>query len=102
VTTLPRVDGLLRRFVRSARPPDPFATLELQCRLSRLAGELRDLERAEPQRFAAAHHMRAALWAYDRTLEDALRMMRLPVPEGGGPVARLLAETSLRSVGWTW
>jgi hypothetical protein len=96
------VDALLRRLGRYARQPDPFATLELQCRLSRLAGELRELERAGPRAIATAHHMQAALWAYDRTLEDALRLMNLPVPGGGGPVARLLAEASLRSAGWDW
>ena len=93
-----------RRVVGRAAPPaaDPFKTLELQARLTRLARELEELECGSSPRFAVGHHARAAMRAYDRTLADACELVGLPVPPGDGPAARLLAEASLLNAGWSW
>ena len=70
---------------------DPFRTLELQARLSRLAREMDALDRSHsPPR------------AYDQTLAEACARAELPVPSGNRPSDRLLAEASLLQAGWTW
>jgi hypothetical protein len=87
-------------------PPDPFRTLELQQRLSRLSSELGTIddgrEASGRQQFASGFHATAALLAYDRTLDEACELAGLPAPEGDGPTRRILAEASLMQAGWTW
>lgn len=96
---------MLRAFPRLRRaepPPDPFQTLALQARLSRLAAELARLDAPAERGFARGHHLRAALEAYERTLDDACRLAGVPVEHGRGPAHRLLAEARLAERGWTW
>lgn len=95
---------LLRRRLRLGvePPPDPFRTLELQSRLTRLADELEALECESARRFARGHHARAALLAYEQTLDEACALAGLPVPTGTGPEHRLVAEASLLQAGWKW
>jgi len=81
---------------------DPFRTLELQARLSRLAKEMETLDREPSPRFALGHHAQAATRAYDQTLAEACELAGLPVPRGEGACDRLLAEASLSQAGWTW
>jgi len=81
---------------------DPFRTLELQTRLSRLSREIELLDREPTPRFAMGHHARAAIKAYDQTLAEACRLQGLPVPQGEGATDRLLAEAALLQAGWTW
>ena len=83
-------------------PADPFRTLELQTRLSRLSREIELLDREPTPRFAMGHHAQAALRAYDQTLAEACALQGLPPPEGDGPTDRLLAEAALLQAGWTW
>lgn len=82
--------------------PDPFQTLELQVRLSRLAGELDALARTPGRHFATVHHSRAAMLAYEQTLDEACRLVGRPVPAGTGPEHRMLAEVELLQAGWQW
>jgi len=102
------VKDLVERMRRSMtgrveRPTqDPFRTLELQARLSRLAGEMDTLDRTHSPRFALRHHAQAATRAYDQTLAEACALAELPVPSGNRPSDRLLAEASLLQAGWTW
>jgi hypothetical protein len=90
-------------FSRARTPsgPDPFETLMIQNRLTRLAGEIYRLEQ-DGGRWARAHHLSAAQAAYDKLLVDACRLLDVPVPEATPAVRRLLAESELRSRGWTW
>ncbi|MGH8776993.1 MAG: hypothetical protein ACRDWI_18215 [Jiangellaceae bacterium] len=91
---------VLRRS-RGCPTPDPFETLGVQLRLGRLAAEIRRLEH-DDGRWARAHHLTAAQAAYDDVLAEACRLLGLPVHDATAPVRRLLAETDLRSRGWTW
>lgn len=81
---------------------DPFETLELQTRLGRLAAELRVLDDPGNRRFGTAHRIRAVQEAYERTLDDACRLIGVVVDPGRGAAHRLLAETALQERGWTW
>jgi hypothetical protein len=94
---------LARSVWRRSRPsgPDPFETLTIQTRLTRLSGEIRRLEQ-EGGKWARAHHLNAAQGAYDHLLTEACRLLGIPIPDASPPVRRLLAETELRSRGWTW
>jgi hypothetical protein len=92
----------LARLLRPDPPPDPFETLQLQARLSRLAAELARLDSHGERGFARGHHLRAALEAYERTLDDACRFAGLPVEPGRGAAHRLIAETRLAACGWRW
>ena len=98
--------GTVRRRLGRGQPaptgPDPFATLALQARLTRLVGEMAALDSDPSPRFARAHHARAACRAYDQTLVEACEVAGLPVPTGSGADARLLAEARLLQAGWTW
>lgn len=80
---------------------DPFQTLEVQLRLTRVAAEIRHLER-DQGRWARAHHLSAATAAYDDLLIEAARLTGVPVPEAKPPVRRLMIESDLRHSGWTW
>lgn len=81
---------------------DPFETFEVQARLTRLRAELLVLDGSGKREFAAAHHERAALMAYERTLDEALALAGLPPIEGQGPAHRLMAEVVLAEAGWNW
>lgn len=81
---------------------DPFVTLAVQQRLSRLARELAELDQHSGRRFGVWHHVRAAQEAYERTLDDACRLAGLPVEPGRGAAHRLIAESALESAGWRW
>jgi hypothetical protein len=86
-----------------AEPPaDPFRTLELQARLTRLTRELDQLDRGSNRQFARRHHSRAALLAYDQTLDEACELIGRPVTEPDEAQHRLLAEATLLQAGWTW
>ena len=88
---------------RMERPcQDPFRTLELQARLSRLADEMNALDRESSPQFARRHHALAATRAYDQTLAEACALAGLPVAVGDGACDRLLAEARLLQAGWTW
>jgi hypothetical protein len=89
-------------WVRGSGRADPFATLEIQERLSRLSQEMKALDDPTYRRFGGWHHARAAQEAYERTLDDACRLAGLPVEVGRGPAHRLLAEANLESAGWRW
>jgi hypothetical protein len=81
--------------------PDPFRTLELQARLSRLVKQMDTLSGEESARFALGHHARATSRAYDETLAEACALIGVPIaPEDAG--SRLLAEGVLIQAGWTW
>jgi hypothetical protein len=92
----------LERWRTRSRSSDPFETLELQQRLSRLAGELARLDAHCERGFARGHHLRAAMEAYERTLDDACRLAGIPVEDGRGAAHRLLAEARLAERGWSW
>jgi hypothetical protein len=100
------LDTVRRRMTGRGQPvapdPDPFKTLALQARLTRLVGEMAALDRDPSPRFARAHHARAACRAYDQTLAEACEVAGLPVPTGSGADSRLLAEAGLLQAGWTW
>lgn len=52
---------------------DPFRVLELEHRLAIAADRIRAIE-ADTAMFARAHHLRAALWAYDALLREACEL----------------------------
>jgi hypothetical protein len=93
------------RLTGIARPksaPDPFRTLELQQRLTRLSHEIWVHSDGGRHEFASGFHSRAAMLAYDRTLDEACEHAGVPIPEGEGSTRRLLAEAALSQAGWTW
>lgn len=102
----PRPNGwqqrIQRRFGRGAPEADPFATLALQMRLSRIAAEIDSLHADPDRRTARGFHLRAAMLAYDDLLDEGCRLAGVGVVEGEGAVHRLIAESELRSRGWTW
>jgi hypothetical protein len=89
-------------WLREPGGPDPFETLMLQQRLSRLSSELRAIDHPGYRARGSYHHAKAAQEAYERTLDDACRLAGLPVEPGRGPSHRLLAEARLMSAGWRW
>ncbi len=96
----------LTRWSQPRRPlgPDPFRLLETQARLTRLAEELDRLDRPAcvgGRGYAPAFHLRAALLAYERTLQEACWLADLPLTVDGHG-GRLLAEVALHEAGWTW
>lgn len=83
---------------------DPFRTLAVQLRLSRLAGELRDLEQ-HSGRLSRSRRRQGALDAYDDALAEACRLAGAPLIRIAGmdrEVGRQLEELSLADRGWTW
>ena len=98
------VDQVRRSLTGRVERPcqDPFKTLELQARLTRLADEMTALDRESSPRFALRHHAMAATRAYDQTLAAACALAGLPVSPGDGSSDRLLAEARLLQAGWTW
>lgn len=102
---MPNLMERVRRRLPSRRHAiDPFVTLELQARLTRLARELDDMGTGRTPLFALAHHAEAATRAYEMTLAEACRLIGVPVPEP--PVPResriLLMAAELWRAGWTW
>lgn len=95
-------ERLARLLPARPMPPDPFATLALQARLSRLARELNELDHGDRAEFARGHHLVAAIVAYERTLDEACRLMGMPMAEGSGPAHRLISEATLVHAGWRW
>ncbi|HZG96736.1 MAG TPA: hypothetical protein VEY14_00560 [Nocardioidaceae bacterium] len=85
----------------SPTPPDPFRTLELQARLTRLVGQMDTLSGEQSARFALGHHARAINRAYDETLVEACALIGVPVALENS-ASRLLAEGHLIQAGWTW
>jgi hypothetical protein len=81
--------------------PDPFVSLSVQSHLSRVAWEIRRLER-DDELWARAHHLRAALHAYDDLLCEASALAGIPIPDGPAPIRRLILESQLQSHGWSW
>ena len=88
--------------IAPAPAPDPFRTLELQSRLTRLSREIWVHTNQSRNEFASGFHTRAALIAYDRTLDEACQLAGVPVPEGEGSTRRLMAEAALSQAGWNW
>lgn len=80
---------------------DPFETLTVQLRLTRIVGEIRRLER-DQGRWARAHHLAAATRAYDDLLADAARLAGMPLPDAAPPIRRVMIESALRHDGWDW
>lgn len=112
----------VRQWRTRSRGVDPFAALELQLALARLEREIEELRGRGSRDFAQAHHLRAALIAYDDLLSQACRMAGLgpqlaerPAAdasgtelngsrpdEPGGEVPRMLAVAALDAQGWRW
>jgi hypothetical protein len=92
------------RILRPRRPHgDPFETLEVQLALTRLDQEIKDLRYGRRDDFAGAHHLRAAMKAYDHVLDDACRLAGVgSLPGGGTSIRRMLAEAELQARGWDW
>ena len=86
---------------RGRRDVDPFSALEVQVALARVERLVSDLE-GDTRRFAQAHHLYAAVAAYDRLLTEACALAGVDPPEGDGDTRRLLAEVELRARGWSW
>jgi hypothetical protein len=99
-----RVSDFMNRLtgIAPAPAPDPFRTLELQQRLTRLSREIWVHSNSGGHEFASGFHSRAALLAYDRTLDEACQAAGVPVPDGEGPTRRLMAEATLCQAGWHW
>jgi hypothetical protein len=98
----PIVPRRVMRWVRRAPELDPFRTLEVQLSLTRLQNEIAVLQAAHEPVFARAHHLHAAITAYDRALDDACGLAQVSPADAGGPVRRLLAEAELHTRGWRW
>lgn len=87
---------------RRKRPPDPFATIRLQQRLSILSEQIRKLE-DDQYVYAKNQRLIAHRAAYDDLLDEAFELAGLPVPEQGrGEARRLDAELELAGRGWHW
>jgi hypothetical protein len=86
---------------RGRRDVDPFCALEVQVALARVERLVANLQR-DDRRFAQAHHLYAAVAAYDRLLTEACVLAGVELPEGEGDTRRLLAEVELRARGWSW
>ncbi len=83
-------------------PPDPFAALHVQMRLSELSRQISVLE-ADPYVFAKAHRLRATRAAYDDLLVEACRLAGVVVGEGPRSTEeRWREELELSSRGWSW
>lgn len=96
------VNQLRNRLTGASPAPDPFRTLELQHRLTRLSREIWVHSNGTGHEFANGFHSRAALIAYDRTLDESCQLAGVPVPEGEGSTRRLMAEATLSQAGWNW
>jgi hypothetical protein len=100
----PQASGLRawRRSWRSRATPDPFDALRVQSSLARLEREM-DRLRGDDEGFAVAHHLRAAMLAYDDLLGEARRLAGMDEePSRGGSAGRLLTVAELHARGWDW
>src|SRR5690242_11685450 len=87
---------------RGRRDVDPFSALEVQVALARVERLVANLQRDNRQ-FAQAHHLYAAVSAYDRLLIEACALAGVELSqEGDAETRRLLAEVELRARGWSW
>ena len=86
---------------RGRRDVDPFCALEVQVALARVERLVENLQR-DDRRFAQAHHLYAAVSAYERLLCEACALAGVELPDGDGDTRRLLAEVELRARGWSW
>jgi len=91
--------------LRREHPPvfDPFTTLQVQSRLSKVAEHMRELE-ADPHAFARAERLIASQLAYDQLLAEACKLAGVEVeahPKGDG-AERFREEVELASRGWGW
>lgn len=110
-----------RRRRSRARRADPFDALEVQLSLARLEGEIERLRAYGGRDFAQAHHLRAAILAYEQLLTQACRMAGIDPPtvdrvqdatgterngqrpeDPGSEVERVLAVAALDARGWRW
>jgi len=100
------IGALARRVLRAWRPPDqadPFEALRVQRSLARLEREIDRLRGDDDEIFAGAHHLRAAVLAYDGLLTEARRLAGLPAePAVHSSAGRLLAVAELHASGWDW
>jgi hypothetical protein len=80
---------------------DPFETLRVQSSLARLECEI-DRLRGDDEGFAVAHHLRAAVLAYDDLLGEARRLAGMEEPSMRGSAGRLLTVAELHARGWDW
>lgn len=84
--------------------PDPFRTLGVQLRLSRLAAQLRDPEQHDG-RFGRARRRQTTLDAYDEALAEACRLAGAPLyrlPGMDRELGRQMEELALDDRGWSW
>lgn len=88
---------------RRSIPPDPFAALHVQMRLSALSRELQWLEQA-PAVYARAHRIAVARAAYDDLLLEACLLAGVEVPPDArrGASERWREEAELTERGWSW
>ena len=76
--------------------------LRVQYNLARLDVEIETVRR-DDARFAQAHHLRAAMTAYDGILAEACALAGVEVTDCGfDAVSRLQAEAALQACGWSW
>jgi hypothetical protein len=80
---------------------DPFETLRVQRSLARLEREI-DRLRSDDKGFAVAHHLRAAVLAYDDLLGEARRLAGMEETPARGSAGRLLTVAELHARGWDW
>lgn len=104
-----------------ARSADPFDALEVQLSLARLEREIERLRGHGGRDFAQAHHLRAAMLAYDQLLTQACRLAGIDPPtadrhqdatgterngqrpeDPGSEVERVLAVAALTAHNWRW
>ncbi len=67
---------------------DPFLVLELEHQLAVAAERIRRVD-ADPTMFARAHHLRAALWAYDALLREACQLAGAENERDAGPAVEV-------------
>lgn len=113
--------ALVVRQRRQRARTDPFAVLEVQLSLARLEREIEQLKGYGGRDFAQAHHLRAAILAYEQLLTQACRMAGIDPPtadrvqdatgterngqrpeDPGSEVERVLAVAALDARGWRW
>lgn len=66
---------------RDLERSDPFHVFDVQRRLAQTSAEILRIE-SDPTMLARAHHLRAALWAYDALLQEAWDLVSDDVATG--------------------
>lgn len=98
-----RMGERLRGLRHRRRNDNVFETLEVQLALTRIDQEIKQLRFGRGDDFAGAHHLRAAMKAYDYLLADACRLAGVvQEPDAPVEVRRMLAEAELQARGWDW